>query len=150
MVFLLAGAIQLVPDGTLVLHIFLILLMIAVLNATLFKPINRILDERDRRTKGSGRETQGILRKIDEGLARYESSLRKARMDGYSMLEQERSVAMGERQKKIGVVKDDLGKFLEEQKNLIAQQGTDARRGLEVDVQRYAAEITRQILGRAA
>jgi F0F1-type ATP synthase membrane subunit b/b' len=40
------NSIQLVPDGTLFLHIIIILLMVFVLNATLFKPINRILEER--------------------------------------------------------------------------------------------------------
>jgi len=37
------NSIQLVPDGTLLLHILIILVMVYVLNATLFKPINRIL-----------------------------------------------------------------------------------------------------------
>ena len=34
-------SIQLVPDGTLVLHVIIILVMVYVLNATLFKPIKR-------------------------------------------------------------------------------------------------------------
>ena len=53
MVILLAEtSIQLVPDGTILFHIALILVMIAVLNRTLFQPINRILAEREK--KGSG------------------------------------------------------------------------------------------------
>src|SRR4030095_12893228 len=53
MVILLAGtSIQLVPDGTILFHIALILIMIAILNRTLFQPINRILAEREK--KGSG------------------------------------------------------------------------------------------------
>ena len=46
------NSIQLVPDGTLLLHILIILVMIFVLNATLYKPINRILEAREKRTKG--------------------------------------------------------------------------------------------------
>ena len=40
------NSIQLVPDGTLLLHILIILVMIFVLNATLYKPINRVLAAR--------------------------------------------------------------------------------------------------------
>jgi len=37
------NSIQLVPDGTLILHVIIILVMIYVLNTTLYQPINRIL-----------------------------------------------------------------------------------------------------------
>ncbi len=46
------SAIQLVPDGTLLFHLALIVVMVVLLNVTLLKPINRILEERERRTKG--------------------------------------------------------------------------------------------------
>ena len=35
------GSIQLVPEGTVFFHIAVIILMVYVLNATLFRPINR-------------------------------------------------------------------------------------------------------------
>ena len=40
------NSIQLVPDGTLILHVLIIVLMVWILNATLYKPINRILEAR--------------------------------------------------------------------------------------------------------
>ena len=43
------NSIQLVPDGTLILHVIIILVMVFVLNATLYKPINRILEAREKR-----------------------------------------------------------------------------------------------------
>ncbi len=54
------NSIQLVPDGTLFLHIAIILVMVFVLNHTLFKPINRILEERERRTRGRTGEAREI------------------------------------------------------------------------------------------
>ena len=42
----LVAQIQLFPDGTLFIHIALILLMIYILNRTLYRPINRVLDTR--------------------------------------------------------------------------------------------------------
>ncbi len=71
-------------------------------------------------------------------------------MEGYSLLERERAVAMSERQNKLSTLKNDLSKVLEEQKASIAKQGDDARSALEVDVRRIATDISKQILGRAA
>src|SRR5882724_883471 len=97
------NSIQLVPDGTLLLHILIILLMVYVLNATLFKPINRILEAREKRTRGRLTEAEEILRKISEKLSEYERALRQARGEAYSLSEHERAAAMQQRQlKQIG------------------------------------------------
>src|ERR671916_1545868 len=92
------NSIQLVPDGTLFLHIIIILVMVFVLNATLFKPINRILEERERRTRGRSGEAKGIIRDVEDKLASYERALREARSEGYRLMEQVRAEAMRERQ----------------------------------------------------
>src|SRR5215510_6264631 len=90
------NSIQLVPDGTLILHVLIILVMVYVLNATLLKPINRILAERDKRTKGRLSEAQQILRDVSEKLSEYERTLRHARGQAYAFAEQERAEAMQE------------------------------------------------------
>jgi F-type H+-transporting ATPase subunit b len=91
-VFALAeNSIQLVPDGTLLFHLALIVLMVALLNATLLKPINRILEERDRRTKGRLSEAAATLRLVDEKIQDYEARLREARAAGYAAMERERA-----------------------------------------------------------
>ena len=55
------NSIQLVPDGTLILHVIIILVMIYVLNATLYRPINQILESREKRTRGRLTEAQEIM-----------------------------------------------------------------------------------------
>ena len=77
------SSIQLVPDGTLLLHGLIILIMVAVLNVTLFKPINRILEERDQQTRGRLEEARLTLNEIDKKLKDYERALREARAEGY-------------------------------------------------------------------
>ena len=46
------NSIQLVPDGTLLIHVAAIVVLVFVLNATLFKPVNRLLAAREKRGKG--------------------------------------------------------------------------------------------------
>src|SRR5712691_10225874 len=79
---LAGGAIQLVPDGTLIIHLAVIVLMVALLNVTLLKPINRILQTRERRTKGRLTEAQDIMANVSAKMAEYEVRLREARAEG--------------------------------------------------------------------
>ena len=142
------NSIQLVPDGTLFLHIAIILLMVFVLNATLFKPINRILEERERRTRGRSGEAQDILQRVEEKVTQYERTLREARAEGYRLMEQERSTAMNERQDSLSAVRDEISSSIAEQKEAIQEQVNIARGTLEDEARRLAAEIGAQILQR--
>jgi F-type H+-transporting ATPase subunit b len=142
------NSIQLVPDGTLFLHIVIILLMVFILNATLFKPINRILEERERRTRGRSGEAQDILQRVEEKVIQYERTLREARAEGYRLMEQERDTAMNERQARLGAVRDEVNHSVAEEKKAIHGQVEEARATLEQEARRLAAEIGSQILHR--
>ena len=142
------NSIQLVPDGTLFFHIALILVMVAVLNATLFKPINRILEERERRTRGQSGSARGILRDVEEKMSLYERSLREARSEGYRLMEQERATAMRERQIKLDTVREEIGRSVAEQKEAINAQIESARITLKENSIQIAAELGAHILHR--
>ncbi|HKS26570.1 MAG TPA: hypothetical protein VJS44_02060 [Pyrinomonadaceae bacterium] len=138
----------LVPDGTILLHIIIILVMVYVLNATLFKPINRILEERERRTRGRSGEAKDIIQQVDEKLAAYERSLREARSEGYRLMEQERAEAMRERQIQVDAVREEVGRLAEEEKRVIQVQSEEARAALMRDAGEVATEISSHILHR--
>src|SRR6266536_33528 len=142
------SSIQLVPDGTLVLHGLIILVMVAVLNLTLFKPINRILAERDRETRGRLEEARLTLEEIDKKLKDYESALRAAQAEGYQILEKQRAEALRQREARLLSVKAEIANFLAAQKKGIAQQADDVRSMLSSETRRLALEISARILGR--
>lgn len=143
-----AESIQLVPDGTIVLHIAIIITMVFVLNRLLFRPINNILEEREHRTRGRSGEARETIKRVEESLANYENSLRKARAEGYRLLEQKQAEAFGARQQKISLVRQEVEKQIEEEKGVIREQADDARATLEGEAARIAAGISSQILGR--
>ena len=143
-----AESIQLVPDGTLVLHIVIIVTMVFVLNRILYRPITRVLEEREGRTRGRSGEAVEILRRVRESLTRYENSLRQARADGYRLLERQQAEATGERQRRVQAVRGELEEQIGEQKREIHAQAEDARITLEGEARRAAASITSQVLRR--
>lgn len=142
------NSIQLVPDGTLFLHIALILIMIYVLNRTLFRPINNILEERDKRTRGGSNEAHNLLKSVEEKLSLYERTLRQAREDGYRHLEGVRTQALQERQAQIIQTREELTEAVRREKTALATQIQGSRLELENEAKRIAAEISRHILNR--
>jgi F-type H+-transporting ATPase subunit b len=142
------GAIQLVPDGTLLFHLILIIAMVALLNATLLKPINSTLAERERLTKGRLSEAQRTLLIVHEKLLEYERRLREARAEGYALMERERAALSEEKNRKLTQVKSEIARVLSEEKEKLKMETTQVRGKLTVDARSIALEIGRQILRR--
>lgn len=145
----LAGSpIQLVPDGTLFIHLFVIIVMVALLNATLLKPINQILEERERRTKGRLSEAERTLKMVEQNLLDYERRLRDARAEGYLLMERERSVLSREREQKVVEVKAEIARWLVSEKEQVKTDTERVRESLRANARRTALEIGRRILHR--
>jgi F-type H+-transporting ATPase subunit b len=142
------NSIQLVPDGTLLLHVLIILVMVYLLNATLFKPINGILEAREKRTRGRLTEAQEILQSVSEKLTEYERFLRLARTEAYAFTERERAEAMQERQKNLDAMRLKLAESIASEKIAIQRQAEEARAFLEVESHRIAIEIGSRVLSR--
>jgi F-type H+-transporting ATPase subunit b len=122
------NSIQLVPDGTLFLHIAIILLMVFVLNNLLFKPVNSTLDRRAINTKGRSDEAQSTLRSVEESISNYERSLRDARVEGYALMEQQRAEAVRDRQSALDKVREEVNGSIEKEKlNIQAANRAGAR-----------------------
>ena len=142
------NSIQLVPDGTLILHVLIILVMVYVLNATLFKPINRILENREKRTRGRSTEAEEILGKVSEQLTAYERALRQARTEAYAFTEHERAGAMQQRQEELDDLRLKLSGSTAAQKEAIHRQAEEARASLESEARGIAIEIGSRVLSR--
>lgn len=143
------NSIQLVPDGTLILHVLIILVMVYVLNATLYKPINQILESREKRTRGRLSEAQELVKSVKEKLADYERSLRQARSEAYALAETERAEAMMKRQQRVNELRNQLAQSIAAEKEAIQQQAAQARASLEVESREIAREISSRVLNRS-
>jgi F-type H+-transporting ATPase subunit b len=146
--FAFAESIQLIPDGTILIHIAIIITMVFVLNRLLFRPVLRILSEREARTHGRTDEARETIKKVGENISLYENSLRQARAEGYGLLEQQQSEANAERQRKVAGVRKEVEGQLGEEKDEIQSQAERARATLLGEAERVAGEIKTQVLRR--
>lgn len=150
MVTLLAfQEVRLIPDGTLIIHIALILAMIWVLNRTFFRPINRILDARDRSKGGRAGEAQEILRNIGEKQSRYDAAMLEARSQGYQLIEHERTQAVTSRLERVTAVKEEVSELSARENQELEQQTVAARAAIAAEAERMAERISRNILKQA-
>ena len=142
------NSIQLVPDGTLILHVLIILVMVWLLNITLYKPVNQILANREKRTRGRLSEAEEISQSVSQKLSEYERSLRQARAAAYALSEAERGEAMKDRQAKLNEMREALAQSIAQEKKTIEQQAAEARTALEVESRGIAREIGSRVLSR--
>ena len=136
------------PNGSLVLVLILVLILVFVLNRILFRPIGRVLDQRQTLTEGAANEARAARRTHEARLAEYESTIRQARAESYKRAEQQRAVAMEDRRRLIDEAKLQANGEIERAKQDIEQQVVRARASLESESRQIAERISRTVLGR--
>src|ERR1043165_10114969 len=107
---LLEASIQLVPDGTLLVHLLMVVVMVFILNHTLLKPINRILAEREKQIAGRREEAQSLAAETEQKLKKYNDALHAARVEGYKLLEKERAEALKEKDEKVKLYREQTSR----------------------------------------
>jgi F-type H+-transporting ATPase subunit b len=146
-VLALAGNV-LALDGSFLFIFISIFILIFILNHTLFKPINQVLDERERLGAGRLAEAKRMLVQYEERVNRYEEQVRAARAEAYQQQEAQRRETLSGRQELIAQVKADAAQQVAAARGEIAGQADNARKSLEKDARSMAATISSQILHR--
>jgi F0F1-type ATP synthase membrane subunit b/b' len=125
------GSIQLVPDGTILVHISLVLLMVAVLNRTLFGPVNRVLSERHRKGFETVNKSAEIEKRVEDQERRYRDALRSARTAGYRLMQERRSLDLKDRERQLASLRHELEERIFRERKSIEKQANDAKDGID-------------------
>lgn len=148
--FLAETSIQLVPDGTLLLHLLMVGIMVFILNRTLLKPINQILAERERQVTGRRLEAEKLSAETQEKIRKYQETLHDARVDGYKLLDKERAEALKQREEKVRSYRQQMSKEVAAQIETTRQQEETVKHELEAQAASMSDLISAQILRRRA
>ena len=137
------------PNITLVFVLILFLIFVFVLNQILFKPISKVLAERESLTEGAAAEARAAARQYQTRLANYEETIRQARAETYRRLEQSRKAALEDRQKLVDAARAQSESEISVAREQIAAEAVAARFELDQESGQIAQQISRTILGRA-
>lgn len=138
--------VELVPNGTMLIHIALILLMIWILNRTFFRPINRVIESREKNKGGRSGEAVEMLKSVEEKQTRYDAALLEARSKGYELIEKERTEAISARQALIGSTREEVAQMTAQEKAEIQRQTAEAKAALVSEAEKMAEKISSNIL----
>ncbi len=137
------------PNITIFIVFGLFIIFALILNQILFKPIGKVLDERESLTEGAAAEARAAARQYQSRLANYEETIRQARAESYRKIEEQRKAALDERQKLIEAARGQADAEIAKGREQIAKEATAARTQLESEARQIAEQISRTVLGRA-
>lgn len=134
---------------TLLVQLANFLILLVVLNFLLFKPVLRVLDERERLVKESTEIKERLTTLADEGVARYEKQLMDAKQQAMGIRTSVRSEVMAEFRNQVLVAKESSLQELDEARKKITAEAESTRKVLLDDAKVIAQEIAGKLMGRS-
>jgi len=136
-------------DWTLLLQFVNFMILMAVLNALLFKPLRAALKARRETIEGSKAKVQDIDEQVQAQIARYEAQLQEARQQGGAERSALRKTAQEEEARILGGANQKSAEKLQTIKEQIQGEADAARQALRSETEALAKDIAGKVLGRA-
>lgn len=135
---------------TFIIQIINFFALIYILNIVLYKPILKLLDEREKRVDGQQAEAKKVIEDSQAIMADYNQKLYNAKVEAMNA----KNAARNEASAQAGVIIEDARKKAEEiidqMQQQMAAEIAQAKKDLEPELSVMAATIAQQILGRKA
>lgn len=145
-----AGKLVLMPDPmTLGILLVFFVLLIFPLNAMIFRPLFRVLDDRDRKIAGATNDAQQLVTKASELMDDYRGKIREARDDAEVSRRQQLESARSEQASITGVAKAEAEVEIGRAREEIGASLAEARTAIEAASREVASVAAERILGRS-
>ncbi len=136
-------------DWTLLLQFVNFMILMAVLNALLFKPLRAALKARKETIEGSRAKVQDIDEQVQAQIARYEAQLQEARLQGSQERQTLRKTAQEEETRILIGANQKSAEKLQVITAQIQAEADTARQALRSETDAIAKSIAGKVLGRA-
>lgn len=136
---------NLTPDISLLYQVAVFLVVFFGLRKLLFQPMQRVLEERDRRTVHSQHEAEELIKAAHADRARYDEAVRERRFEMAREGEAARHAAIEESNRQIAAARAAIAHELATHRAAIAAQVEQARRALAAQAESIAAEMLERV-----
>ncbi len=133
-------------NWTLLLQIVNVLILIFILQRLLFKPITKVLDEREARIRGPLEEAKNVQEKAEKALKIIEDELVQARQKAAAILSEVRREGTAEQMKIVEAAKEHERELIATAAKEIEKEAAEAKKILQKDAEIIASEISFKIL----
>jgi len=137
-------------DFSIIPAILIFLGLIIALNYLLFRPLQKVLTERESRTTGVvGQARQSTDRFVDLS-NRYQATMKQARLEGYRRQEEVRGEAGKKRAEEIDRARKSAEQLIQEARATIQTQVEKAQEQLDREAREISSGIAATVLQRSA
>jgi F-type H+-transporting ATPase subunit b len=136
-------------DATLPLMALQFLLLAALLNVIFYKPLTKVLDDRDNYIRTNSLEARERLAKAERLAQEYEQQLAEARKQSQVLMEKAQVEAKKITSEKIAEAQKEAQTQREQAAREIEQQKRQAMQSLEQEVDSLSRQILEKLLGPA-
>jgi F-type H+-transporting ATPase subunit b len=143
-----SGAVSIDFDRTFIVQMALFVVLMLVLAPTLFRPLLRLFEEREKRTDGARAEARQMQEKAAELLCRYEEELGRVRQVAAAEREKLRNETLRLEAKILDEAHQATATIVEEGRRHLEVEMGKLRRELELKSHQISTEIASSILGR--
>ena len=127
-----------------------VLILIAMLEWLLFRPISRVMGERARRIESAQQLAEDSSAKADAAAAEFEAKVAAARADLYRQMDEMRRAALQRRADLVAKTKKDAEATVADAKARIQADAAAARARLSREADALGAAVAERILGQKA
>jgi F-type H+-transporting ATPase subunit b len=138
------------PDLSVFWVIFFVLVLTGVLNRFLFKPILRVMAEREHAITSAREQAERAANEARLAAAEFDRSTKEARAELYKQMDQMRRTAMDERAEILARTRAEAESEIAAASTRLQTEADDARRRLAADAEALGAAVAERILGRRA
>ncbi|MDJ0590550.1 MAG: F0F1 ATP synthase subunit B' [Pleurocapsa sp. MO_226.B13] len=134
-------------DATLPLMALQFLILMAILNALLYKPLGKAIDERSDYIRGSLKEARELKEKTESLAAQYENELRDVRRESQEIIAAAKAEAEQISNAKIQEAQQEVAAEKQKAADEIEAQKAEAMQALEQQVDTLSNQILEKLLG---
>jgi F-type H+-transporting ATPase subunit b len=137
-----------IPGLSVIAVIFIVLILAFILDWGLFRPITRIMRERETAIRTATEAAEAAAAKAAEAAAQFEHRMHAAKADLYRQMEESRRRALDERKEILAAARRDVESTMAEATSRLEAQVAEARKRLEQDADALGTAVAERMLGR--
>jgi F-type H+-transporting ATPase subunit b len=137
------------PDISVIWVILAVLGLAFALDRVLFKPLVRVIREREQAVKSALDLANSATAKAHAATAEFDAKVSAARADLYRQMDERRKAAEGYRVEVMARTRDEVDASLASARSQLDTQAAKVRTELEHDSDALGKEIANKVLGRA-
>lgn len=138
------------PDLSVAWVVFFVLLLTILLDRLLFKPILRVMSQREGAIRSARDLAERSASEARAATAEFEQQTAVARTEIYRQMDEMRRTATNERTETLARTRADAEAQIADASARLAAEAKEARRTLTTDAEALGAAVAERILGRKA